>query len=105
MNAKINQVESDQRAKYNEEDEKYDPEFIKNWDFIQKKFRCCGFKSTREIPYFAHKKQFDNKCVPKACCINEDDCVIPDDKCNWPRALPKIFNEGCLTVMQRRYTV
>ena len=105
LNAKINQVDSDQRAKYNKKSEKYDPEFIKNWDFIQKKFRCCGFKSVdlTSLPYDQYKHNFENKCVPKACCINEKDCKLA--VCNWQNAATKVFNEGCLTVMQRRYTV
>ena len=105
LNAKINQVESDQRAKYTalNTSEKYDPEFIKNWDFIQKKFRCCGFKSTGSLPYFQYRDAFENNCVPKACCINEKDCKLA--VCNWQNAATKVFNEGCLTVMQRRYTV
>ena len=108
LSATIDKVEGVQREKYTAKNtsEIYDPKFIENWNFIQKKFRCCGFKSTGSLPYFQYRDAFENNCVPKACCINEDNCNFTHDQCteNYD-ALQKIFNEGCLTVMQRRYTV
>ena len=105
LSATIDKVEGVQREKYTAKNtsEIYDPKFIENWNFIQKKFRCCGFKSTGSLPYFQYRDAFENNCVPKACCINEKDCKL--DRCTWQHAAIKVFNEGCLTVMQRRYTV
>ena len=105
---KISNIRSDVINKYtapNGSAEPRDPEFRKNWDFIQKKFRCCGFRTDQSVPPFQqHRYQFVNKCVPKACCIDERDCKVQWDKedCKWANAATRIYNEGCLTVMQRR---
>ena len=107
MSSQINNILTDVINKYTDRKGSagYNPEFRKNWDFIQKKFRCCGFQTSQSVPPFSqYKDQFVNKCVPKACCIDERDCNKEWDKedCKWANAATRIYNEGCLTVMQRR---
>ena len=104
---KISNIRSDVINKYTARNDSadYNPEFRENWDFIQKKFRCCGFTTSQSVPPFVqHRDQFVNKCVPKACCIKEKYCKVPWDQeeCEWAYAATRIYNEGCLDVLQRR---
>ena len=86
---------------------KNDTDFRDNYDYIQRKFRCCGFENAindfNQIILPNQKEQ-----VLKACCIPNDDNKIECEKEDFEgiennEYFEKIHNEGCFNVVKRKF--
>ena len=103
LDTEVNNANTKVLAWYNPANNQYRPEFVAQWDHIQKKMRCCGTQGGFR-DFSNMQNNFTNHCVPDSCCIDKCDGMDHISDCIESNIFHKVYNEPCLTLMRRQFS-
>lgn len=70
------------------------------WDWVQRKFECCGVNNTKDWFRYYHKANGSHNIVPDSCC------VVENKNCGNPFKYPNgtiingIYQKGCYSELK-----